>query len=160
MMASLYSSRREHLLPPPPPCVLAATLTLPSFCRRMFMHMRWFDGLLEGRLAVSRDGRNANYVDAPNGQQPFLPLGVNRCGDLVPASEPAEVEWCADTPTMQASDFDSSAVYTAPGYAESPNGESLYVYYGGMAYPHGEEPSPKPGMHNSGVGAAKLRIDG
>ena len=90
------------------------------------------DGILEGRLAVSRDGRTAKYVDAPNGRDPFLPLGVNRCDELQPAEYPAGVEWCGNDATMGKSDFDASEIYTAAGYALSADGESVIVYYGGM----------------------------
>ena len=90
------------------------------------------DGILEGRLAVSRDGRTAKYVDAPNAREPFLPLGVNRCDELQPAEYPAGVEWCANDATMGKSDFDASEIYTAAGYALGDGGESVIVYYGGM----------------------------
>ena len=36
----------------------------------------------------------------------------------------------------------------------------MIVYYGGMAYTHGSAGEPVTGQHNSGVGAAKLRMDG
>ena len=101
------------------------------------MHMEFAtgtgnDGILEGRLAVSRDGRNAKYVDAPNAREAFLPLGVNRCDELQPAEYPAGVEWCANDATMGKSDFDASEIYTAAGYALGDGGESVIVYYGGM----------------------------
>ena len=135
------------------------------FFPSVFMHMEFAtgtgnDGILEGRLAVSRDGRTAKYVDAPNGRDAFLPLGVNRCDELQPAEYPAGVDWCANDATMGKSDFDASEIYTAAGYALGADGESVIVYYGGMAYTHGEDGEPAPGRHNSGVGAARVRLDG
>ena len=90
------------------------------------------DGILEGRLAVSRDGVKAKYVDAPNGRAAFLPLGVNRCKPMLPAAYPRGVEWCpGNNPASDgASDFDAAEIYTAAGYAESPNKEEVLVYYG------------------------------
>lgn len=107
------------------------------FFPSVFMHMEFAtgtgnDGILEGRLAVSRDGHTAKYVDAPNARGPFLPLGVNRCDELQPAKYPAGVEWCANDATMGKSDFDASEIYTAAGYALGSDGESVIVYYGGM----------------------------
>jgi hypothetical protein len=55
------------------------------------------------------------------------------------------------------SDFDRSEIYTAAGYALTPDKENVIVYYGGMAYTHGESGQPAPGRHNSGVGAAMVR---
>ena len=74
-------------------------------------------------------------------------------------STPA-LEWCSNDNTMGKSAFDAAEVYTAAGYAESSDGESLYLYYGGMAYTHNENPSTASGRHNSAIGAAKLRMDG
>eukprot|EP01052_Picozoa_sp_SAG31_P021103 SAG31_NODE_1614_length_7741_cov_4.817849_5_plen_373_part_00 len=135
------------------------------FFPSVFMHMELAtgtsnDGILEGRLAVSRDGRTAKYVDAPNGRDAFLPLGVNRCDELQPADFPAGVGWCANDATMGKSDFDASEIYTAAGYALGADDESVIVYYGGMAYTHGEAGEPQSGRHNSGVGAARVRLDG
>jgi hypothetical protein len=58
------------------------------------------------------------------------------------------------------SDFDAAEIYTAAGYALSADKESVFVYYGGMAYTHGTAGEPAAGRHNSGVGAARLRLDG
>ena len=64
------------------------------------------DGLLAGTLAVSRDGVTASWVDAPNGRDAFLPLGVNRCEDLQLGVYPPRTAWCANSDTMAASDFE------------------------------------------------------
>ena len=64
------------------------------------------DGLLAGTLAVSRDGVTASWVDAPNGRDEFLPLGVNRCEDLQLGVYPPRTAWCANSDTMAASDFE------------------------------------------------------
>jgi hypothetical protein len=139
------------------------------FFPSVFMHMQFAesedkgnDGIVEGRLAVSRDGINASYVDAPNGRTAFLPLGVNRCSPMMPSVYPRGVEWCPgnDPASDGASDFDAAEIYTAAGFAISKNQEEIYVYYGGMAYTHGTAGQATAGQHNSGVGAARLRIDG
>ena len=137
------------------------------FFPSIFMHMTLGtgtenDGIVEGRLAVSRDGVKAAYVKAPmnGGRQPFLPLGVTRCDHFQETVLPRGLEYCAYDSSNRRSDFDSAEIYTAPGVAESPNGEWLYLYYGGTAYTHSEAGTPAFGMHNSGVGAAMLRMDG
>ena len=94
------------------------------FFPSVFMHMAFAesedkgnDGILEGRLAVSRDGVSAAYVDAPNGRAAFLPLGVNRCAPMLPSTYPAGVEWCpGNNPASDGqSDFDAAEIYTAAG---------------------------------------------
>ena len=98
------------------------------FFPSVFMHMAFAesedkgnDGILEGRLAVSRDGVSAAYVDAPNGRAAFLPLGVNRCAPMLPSTYPAGVEWCpGNNPASDGqSDFDAAEIYTAAGETAS-----------------------------------------
>ena len=94
------------------------------------------------------------YVDAPlgAGRRAFIPLGMNRCTEMQPTLFPSgpstpALEWCSNDNTMGKSAFDAAEVYTAAGYAESSDGESLYLYYGGMAYTHNENPSTASGRH-------------
>ena len=123
------------------------------------------DGLVESRIAVSRDGLTAHYPPARNGRAAFLPLGANRCGSAGSemASYPRGMRWCKfDARSLGSSDFDAAELYASPGILESVDGQWLYLHYGGVAVPHGEGGMPgdsQPNNH-SALGRARLRRDG
>jgi hypothetical protein len=60
------------------------------------------DGLLDIRLAASRDGLTARYVPAENGRGSWIPLGINRCAQMSPAQDPAGMQWCDKTAQLSA----------------------------------------------------------
>ena len=69
------------------------------------------DGLLDIRFAASRDGRTARYVPAANGRSSWIPLGINRCQQMTPGSDPAGLQWCDRTPQLATTSHDQSAMY-------------------------------------------------
>jgi len=118
------------------------------------------DGLLDIRLAVSRDGKKFSYPDARNGRSPFVPLGINTCGNS--ASFPSVGGgWCSPTSGVEAhTNFDTSAMYMASGYLSSLDGSMLYFYSSGQPFSHGGDSGKHFWGNNTGIRILTMRKDG
>ena len=104
------------------------------------------DGLIDIRMAVSRDGgRTADYPPARDARRPYVSLGVNSCANLEPAQWPAGMPWCNNAneseipgaPPAPPSSFDTSVMYMANGAVESPDGQHMLQFYSGTIFSHG-----------------------
>jgi hypothetical protein len=94
------------------------------------------DGLVDVRLIVSRDGVTFRFVDAIDGRAPWIPLGLNTCDQLVPAdADPAGMQWCAKTATLEGTAADGAALYMTQGVL--PSHGKVSVFYGAEAMTHG-----------------------
>ena len=82
-----------------------------AFAHISFDYSEGNDGLLDIRFAASRDGRTARYVPAANGRSSWIPLGINRCQQMTPGSDPAGLQWCDRTPQLATTSHDQSAMY-------------------------------------------------
>lgn len=122
------------------------------------------DGLVDIRFIVSRDGKRFQFVDAPDGRAPWIPLGLNTCDELVPAvADPANMQWCAKTATLERTSVAGAALYMAQGVVTE--GSKMHVYYGAEPMSHGGyESIPAPAQQQifrrQQILRAELRIDG
>jgi hypothetical protein len=118
------------------------------------------DGLLDIRMVASRDGIRLNYTTARNGRAPFVPLGINDCGE---SSTTPSVEggWCSPFSGVEArTSADTSAMYMASGYVASVDGHSLFFYSSAQPFTHGDRESNQTYGNNTGIRLNALRRDG
>jgi hypothetical protein len=119
------------------------------------------DGLLDIRLAASRDGLTARYVPAANGRGSWIPLGLNRCAQMSPAQDPAGMQWCDKTAQLSTTSRDTAAMYMTQGLVKDPDGEQLHLYYMGDPMTHGGyDGLPQDVYRNRGIMRVDLRVDG
>ena len=87
-----------------------------AFSHTTFAYGDGNDGLVDIRFVVSRDGNRFDFVDAPDARAPWIPLGLNLCDELLPAmADPANMQWCAKTKTLERTSVDGAALYAAQG---------------------------------------------
>lgn len=122
------------------------------------------DGLVDIRFVVSRDGKQFRFVDAPDGRASWIPLGLNTCDDLVPAlADPANMQWCAKTATLERTSVAGAALYMAQGVVAE--GRKMHVFYGAEPMSHGgyqsiPAPTQQRVFRRQQILRAELRIDG
>ena len=117
------------------------------------------DGLLDVRLAVTRDIKNnLSYTTASNSRAPFVALGPSSCGSNTPDVLGG---WCSPSTGVEArTSFDTSGVYMASGYVPSTDGTEIYFYSSGQPFTHMPNDTPKSWGTNSGIRILRLRKHG
>ena len=97
-----------------------------AFSHTTFAYGDGNDGLVDIRFVVSRDGNRFDFVDAPDARAPWIPLALNMCDELLPAmADPANMQWCAKTKTLERTSVDGAALYAAQGVVV--DGHKMYV---------------------------------
>jgi hypothetical protein len=114
---------------------------LPSAYHHLILDVpRGNDGLIDIRMAVSRDGgRSAHYPSARDGRRPFVQLGANHCPlKSSPDASPRGMMWC-DAKILEApgsnrssrdavtGSLDTSVMYALNGRVEAEDGEHLFL---------------------------------
>ena len=111
-----------------------------SLTRRACYGSRANDGLIDIRMAVSRNGgRSAHYSTARDGRRPFVQLGVNHCPlKSSPDASPRGMAWCdaakLEAPGVNRSNreavtgsWDTSVMYMLNGQIDSDDGEHILL---------------------------------
>ena len=89
------------------------------------------DGILDVRFASSRDGKTISYVPgATNAREPWVALGLNRCGSQASAPDSYYGGWCdpSNASQMARTDPHTTTNYMVGGLMESPSGEEVFMY--------------------------------
>ena len=97
-----------------------------AFSHTTFAYGDGNDGLVDIRFVVSRDGNRFDFVDAPDARAPWIPLGLNTCDELPAMADPANMQWCAKSETLERTSVDGAALYAAQGVVV--DGHKMYVH--------------------------------
>lgn len=117
------------------------------------------DGLLDTKLLVAHDLTGNLTYPADGSREPFVHLGVNRCGAWTPDQNGG---WCnPDDGSLAHTAVDTSSTWMITGFIPSTDGERLYLYYAGNPFTHAGGASTHHGWgNNTAISLLTLRTDG